>query len=236
LFSFQGARAEVYGIPRKLNNGMTIPAIGFGCYNAKGGVFNIMKDSEISGMKIGASKWWVEYIEEPEDLTLETISGAKTWDFSNARYFSSDFTKSKVRDQLLFNVSSNKITVENGIIGFTAATVGNKKGVPQDGFLAFQVDQPGSVIVKPVDDNNTTNHIIVGVGPTSGTSVTVKGGASALTDMQTSSNRTQHLLSTATSHSQCSSRALSVRLTEQRLLKFQAPASQQAAHSLWVTQ
>ncbi len=153
------------------------------CYNAKGGLFNILGSSEIAGAQIGASKWWAEYVEEPEDLTMIKLEGSHTWDFTDAKYFSSDFTKSKVRDMLLFGVTDNKILLTDGVLGFSTGATTTKKGVPTDGYLAFLVDQPGSVLIKPADADNTGNHFIIGVGPTSGSSITVKGGAAALADM-----------------------------------------------------
>ncbi|MGN0201580.1 MAG: DUF5123 domain-containing protein [Candidatus Cryptobacteroides sp.] len=153
------------------------------CFNAKGGIFNILASSEISGKKVGAPKWWSEYVEAPEDLTLTTVEGSHTWDFGNAVYFSSDFTKSKVRDQLLFGVTANKILLDEGELSFTAAAVTTRKGVPTDGYLAFQVNKPGSVVLRPADANNLGNHLVVGVGPLSGGSITIKGGAAAMSDM-----------------------------------------------------
>ena len=35
------------------------------CFNYKGGIFNINATSEIAGAKVGASKWWGEYVEAP---------------------------------------------------------------------------------------------------------------------------------------------------------------------------
>ncbi|MGN0189241.1 MAG: DUF5123 domain-containing protein [Candidatus Cryptobacteroides sp.] len=160
------------------------------CFNSKAGKFNILGTSDIAGQGIGASKWWVEYVEAPEDLTMTTITGNHTWDFNNAVYFSSDFTKTKVRDYLYFGVTDNKITLVDGVLGFTAAAVTTRKGVPTDGYLAFQVSEPGSLLIKPVDEAGKGNHFVVGVGPLSGTSISVKGGASALADM----NKAQKIL------------------------------------------
>ncbi len=154
------------------------------CFNAKGGIFNILAASPIAGKKVGAPKWWSEYVEAPEDLTMTTIEGSHTWDFSNAVHFSSDFTKSKVRDQLLFGVTANKILLDGSELSFTAPAVTTRKGVPTDGYLAFQVDRPGSVVLRPTDANNLGNHLVVGVGPVSGGSITIKGGAAAMGDME----------------------------------------------------
>ncbi|MCF0176729.1 MAG: DUF4957 domain-containing protein, partial [Bacteroidales bacterium] len=155
------------------------------CFNAKGGLFNILAASEISGKQVGAPKWWNEYVEAPEDLTLTVVEAPHTWDFTNAAYFSSDFNKSKVRDQLLFSVTENKITAADGIIGFTKSATTTRKGIPTDGYIAFLVDQPGSVVIKAVDPNNKGGHFVVGVGPQTGSSIAVKGGAAAMADMST---------------------------------------------------
>lgn len=150
------------------------------CFNAKGGFFNLT-DTDVAAAKAGASKWWTPYVEEPEDLTLTAIQGAHTWDFGNAKYFIGDITKAKVRDGLLMYVETNAMNVENATMYFKKATITNKRGVPSDGYLAFKVSQPGSVVVKPVDGADA--HIIVGVGDVDGGKITVKGGASTLTNM-----------------------------------------------------
>lgn len=153
------------------------------CFNARAGKFNIIGGSEISGAGIGAPQWWIEYVEAPEDLTMYTIEGNHTWDFNDGKYFSTDVAKSMVRDFLFMGVSSNKITVLDGKLGFTAAATTSRKGVPTDGYLAFQVKEAGSLIIKPVDEAASESHFVVGVGPLSGSSISIKGGASALSDM-----------------------------------------------------
>ena len=152
------------------------------CFNAKGGIFNILPASEIAGKQVGAPKWWSEYVEAPEDLTLKTVEAPHTWDFTNPVYFSSDFNKAKVRNKLLFGVVQNKITLSDGILGFSKSATTTKKGVPVDGYIAFQVEQPGSVVLKAVDPNGKGGHFVVGVGPLNGSSIAVKGGAAAMTD------------------------------------------------------
>ena len=156
------------------------------CYNAKGGFFNLV-NTDAAAAKVGASKWWVEYVEKPEDLTLEVIPEAKTWNFTDAKYFIGEVTKSKVRDGILMGVTDNKLNVVDGIMNFTAATtLDGRSGVPADGYMAFMVDKPGSVYIKPYDEAGLGNHVIIGVGPESGSRVTVKGGAAANADMVTS--------------------------------------------------
>lgn len=151
------------------------------CYNAKGGYFNINPDSEISGKEVGAPKWWVAYVEKPEDLTLNLIPAAKTWDLGNAKFFSGTVKKSMVRDDLMIVASENNpVAFADGVLNFSNATVCNKKGLPSDGYLCFKVDKPGSVVVKPV--GGETAHVIVGVSKADGSEFTVKGGASAMAD------------------------------------------------------
>ena len=155
------------------------------CFNAKGGIFNILPASEVAGRQVGAPKWWSEFVEAPEDLTLSTVEAPHTWDFTNPVYFSSDFNKAKVRDKLLFGVVQNKITLNDGILGFSKSATTTKKGVPVDGYIAFQVDQPGSVVIKAVDPAGKGGHFVVGVGPLNGSTIAVKGGAAAMADSDT---------------------------------------------------
>ena len=150
------------------------------CFNSKGGFFNLT-DTDVANAKAGASKWWTPYVEEPEDLTLNTLAGAHTWDFGNAKYFIGDITKAKVRDGLLMYVETRPMNVENATLYFKGASITNKRGVPTDGYIAFKVDGPGSVIVRPVDGADA--HVIVAVGDVDGAGITVKGGASELTLM-----------------------------------------------------
>ena len=166
------------------------------CYNAAGGFFNISPESAIAGKEVGASKWWTPYVEEPEDLSMTLVEGAKTWDLGNARYFSGTIKKEMVRDRLFVSGSeSNPIVCDGGMLNFKETTVLTRKGVPSVGYLKFMVDTPGSVILKPADPDAVGNHLVVGVGPVDGSSVTIKGGASALADMD---NAQKIIISTIT--------------------------------------
>ncbi len=153
------------------------------CYNAKAGLFNLT-NADLVAAKVGASKWWVGYVEKAEDLTLGTIEGKKTWLFSNAKLFSGTIKSDRVRDYLYISADeSTPIVVDNGMAAFQTATVTNKKGVPQLGYFKFKVTEPGSVYIKVADPEGLGNHVVIGVGPLDGSSVTIKGGASALVDM-----------------------------------------------------
>jgi len=174
------------------------------CYNAEGGYFNLLADSDIAGEGIGASKWWTAYVEEPLDLRLTDVGAKHTWDFTNAKYFVGDITRSKVADELAMYVVDCPMTVDEGILKFTKASVTTRKGVPTDGFLAFKVSQPGSVVIKPIDGSN--NHVVVAVGDVAqndestikSSTVTVKGGAS---EMANSSSAQKIILSDITGES-----------------------------------
>jgi hypothetical protein len=133
------------------------------CYNAPGGLFNILASSDISGKEVGASKWWTPYVEEPEDLTLVTLTENKTWNLANAKYFSGTIKKEMVRDGLYLHGSEeNAIVVANGMLNFQNAAVTNRAGVPADGYIAFKVSGPGSVIIKAADPESQGRHFIVG--------------------------------------------------------------------------
>ena len=169
------------------------------CYNAPGGYFNLLADSDIAGKKVGASKWWTPFVEEPEDLTLNLIEGNKTWNLANAKYFSGTIKKEMVRDDLYINAGeSNAIVVDGGMLNFQTAGVTNRAGVPTLSYIAFKVDQPGSVLIKATDPENLGHHFIVGVGPVDGSSIALKGGVSAMADMTTP---TKILITTITEES-----------------------------------
>lgn len=147
------------------------------CYNAKGGVFNLT-NADLLAAKVGAPQWQVTFVEKEEDLTLACLEGAKTWNFGDAKYFSGTIEKHMVRDLLYIGAKDNKINVADGALNFTATTP-TKKGVPSDGYVAFKVDQPGSVYINAVDPDGLGNHLVVAVGPVDGSVATVKGGAVA---------------------------------------------------------
>ncbi len=161
------------------------------CYNAAGGVFNILPDSDIAGEKIGASKWWVAYTEEPMDLRLTDVGAKHTWDFSDAKYFTGTIKKAGVADNLATYTEACPFDVEEGVLSFTTASVVTRKGIPTDGYLAFKVSQPGSVFIKPVKGGS--NHVVVAVGDVAqndettikSSTVTVKGGASEMVNSGT---------------------------------------------------
>ena len=156
------------------------------CYNAPGGYFNLLADSEIAGKKVGAPKWWTPFVEEPEDLTLNVLEGNKTWNLANAKFFSGSMKKEMVRDDLFISAGeTNAIVADAGTLKFETAVVTNRQNVPTLSYVAFKVPGPGSVLVKAADPDATGNHLVVGVGPVDGTSIALKGGVSAMADMAT---------------------------------------------------
>ena len=152
------------------------------CYNAKAGIFNLLASSEIADAGVGAPKWWTAFVKEPEDLTLNALEGPKTWDFTNAKFFSGTSKEPMVRDQLMITGAEEfPISFSGTSIDFPDATACNKKGVPTYGYLCFKVTGPGSVVVKPVKaEGCETAHIIVATGSPSVSSISVKGGAAPI--------------------------------------------------------
>ena len=151
------------------------------CYNAAGGYFNILADSEIAGKGVGASKWWTPFVEEPEDLTQEVLQGAHTWNLANARYWSGTIKKQMVRDYLLLAASeANPVVAEKGTLAFADGVVTDRNQVPADNYLAFKVSTPGSVIARASGEG--TAHFYIATQPVAGGAVTVKGGVSPIAD------------------------------------------------------
>ena len=148
------------------------------CFNSKGNFFNLA-NADLQDKKVGAAKWWNEYVEPVEDLTQGVTEAPHTWDFGNASLFAADLTKSKVRDNLLMVASEEFPMNLDGAVNFKKAAVLNKKGVPTDGYAMFIVEAPGSVILKAEADGTPGAQIIVAVGDEFGTEAIVKGSAVA---------------------------------------------------------
>lgn len=147
------------------------------CYNAKGQNFSLT-NADLAAAKVGAPKWWTPFVPEIEDLTLNLIPGAKTWDFSNAKYFSGVVENHKVRDDLYLAAQESKLNFADGAMKFTAATVTSTVGFPLDGYVVFKVDQPGSLYLK-ASEATDASHIVVATALPDSKTVTVKGGAAA---------------------------------------------------------
>ena len=114
------------------------------CYNGKGNFFNLV-NVDLLGRKVGASPWWLPYVEKTEDLTQNVVEAPHVWDFSNATLFAGDAKNSRVRDELLIVGSEETPMTLNGAITFNKATSVTKGGAPVSGYLTFLVNTPGSV-------------------------------------------------------------------------------------------
>ena len=114
------------------------------CYNSKGNFFQLAAQDLITG-KVGASKWWISYVEKPEDLTQNVLPGAHVWNLQDASLFAGEVKNSRVRDELMLVGTEATPLNADGAINFEKATVLSKKGVPEEGYLSFKVNTPGSV-------------------------------------------------------------------------------------------
>ena len=146
------------------------------CYNSKGNFFQLAAQDLIEN-KVGASKWWIQYVEKTEDLTQNVIAGAHTWNLQDASLFAGDVKNSRVRDELLLVGTEATPLNADGGINFKQASVLNRKGVPTEGYAAFKVDGPGSVDMLLSDPDKTGASVVVALFDDKG--LTVLGGAVA---------------------------------------------------------
>ena len=146
------------------------------CYNAKGNFFQLAAQDLIE-KKVGASKWWIQYVEKPEDLTQHVITEAHTWNLQNATLFAGDVKNSRVRDELmLVGTEATPLNADGGIT-FKQASVLTRKGVPTEGYASFKVNAPGSVDMLLSDPGKTGASVVVALYDDNGLSVL--GGAVA---------------------------------------------------------
>ncbi len=146
------------------------------CYNSKGNFFQLAAQDLIEN-KVGASKWWIQYVEKPEDLTQNVITAAHTWNLQNASLFAGDVKNSRVRDELmLVGTEATPLNADGGIT-FKQASILTRKGVPTEGYASFKVDAPGSVDMLLSDPDKTGASVVVALYDDNG--LTVLGGAVA---------------------------------------------------------
>ncbi len=146
------------------------------CYNSKGNFFQLANE-DLIGKQIGASKWWISYVEKTEDLTQNAIASAHTWNLADAKLFAGDIKNSRVRDELLLvGTEATPLKAENGI-SFTTASALSNKGVPTEGYLSFIVTKAGSVDLQVSDKENRGGSVVVALADDNG--FAVKGGAVA---------------------------------------------------------
>ena len=146
------------------------------CYNSKGNFFQLAAQDLIEN-KVGASKWWIQYVEKPEDLTQNVVTAAHTWNLQDASLFAGDVKNSRVRDELmLVGTEATPLNADGGI-NFKGASVLTRKGVPTEGYASFKVNAPGSVDMLLSDPDKTGASVVVALYDDNG--LTVLGGAVA---------------------------------------------------------
>ena len=146
------------------------------CFNSKGNFFQLASQDLIDG-KVGASKWWISYVEKPEDLTQNVITAAHTWNLQDASLFAGDVKNSRVRDELmLVGTEATPLNADGGI-NFNIASVLTRKGVPTEGYASFKVNAPGSVDMLLADPEKTGASVVVALYDDNG--LVVQGGAVA---------------------------------------------------------
>ena len=146
------------------------------CYNSKGNFFQLAAQDLIE-KKVGASKWWIPYVEKPEDLTQHVITEAHTWNLQNASLFAGEVKNSRVRDELLLVGTEATPMNTDGGINFLSASVLTRKGVPTEGYVSFKVNAPGSVDMLLSDPGKTGASVVVALYDDNG--FTVLGGSVA---------------------------------------------------------
>ncbi len=146
------------------------------CYNSKGNFFQL-SNTDLAAKKVGASKWWIAYVEKEEDLTQGVIDQAHVWNLQDASLFAGEVKNSRVRDGLLL-VGSEAVPMNaDGGVNFLSASVLSRKGVPTDGYAAFKIDAPGSVDILVSDPAGTGASVVVALADDNG--LAVQGGAVA---------------------------------------------------------
>lgn len=146
------------------------------CYNSKGNFFQLAAQDLIEG-QVGASKWWISYVEKPEDLTQNALTGPHTWNLQDATLFAGDIKNARVRDELMLVGSEATPLKADGGIAFTTASVLTKKGVPTEGYASFKVTTAGSVDLLLSDPDKTGASVVVALYDDNG--LAVQGGAVA---------------------------------------------------------
>ena len=148
------------------------------CYNSKGNFFQLAAQDLIDG-QIGASKWWISYVEKPEDLTQNVVSAPHVWNLQDASLFAGEVKNSRVRDELLLVGTEQTPLNADGGINFLGATVVSRRGMPEEGYVAFKIDRPGSVDLLVTDPSKTGASVVVALADDKG--IEVKGGVAAST-------------------------------------------------------
>ena len=149
------------------------------CYNSKGNFFQLAAQDLIEG-QVGASKWWISYVEKPEDLTQHALTAAHTWDLQNATLFAGEVKNSRVRDELmLVGTEATPLNADGGI-NFLSPSVLTRKGVPTEGYASFKVTKAGSVDLLVADPTRAGGSLVVALYDDNG--LAIQGGAAVSSD------------------------------------------------------
>ncbi|MBR1887148.1 MAG: DUF4957 domain-containing protein [Bacteroidales bacterium] len=149
------------------------------CYNSKGNFFNLAAQDLIE-KQVGASKWWLSYVEKPEDLTQNVVSAPHVWNLQNATLFAGEVKNSRVRDELLLVGTEQTPLNADGGINFLSATVLSRRGMPEEGYAAFKIDAPGSVDILLADPAKAGGSVVIALADDNG--LNVQGGAAVSSD------------------------------------------------------
>ena len=130
------------------------------CVNARGNIFNL-SDAALVKKQVGASRWWLAYVEREEDLTFPITAAPHTWDFTDGRLFSGTVKKEMVRDGLYIHASEEAPMVFENSVGFPQASVRGGSGLPMDGYVSFKVNAPGTIYIKVTDPQKLGSNVII---------------------------------------------------------------------------
>ncbi len=141
------------------------------CFNSLGGLFYLTNEKLLAA-QVGASAWWLDYVEPALNTEITVLEGGKLWDFGDSKTFNSTVNKTQAIDNLLFVANGSTIGFSEGVLGFGNAASLDQKNLPVDCAVQFKVSTPGSVYVLPIEtEANNGAHIVVAVNGV------VKGGA-----------------------------------------------------------
>ena len=149
------------------------------CHNSKGNFFQLAIQ-ELIDNEIGDPRWWIPYVEKPEDLTQNVVSAPHVWNLQDASLFAGEVKNSRVRDELLLVGTEQTPLNADGGINFISASVLSRRGMTEEGYAAFKVDGPGSVDILLEDPNKAGGSVVIALVDDNG--LNVQGGAAVSSD------------------------------------------------------
>lgn len=144
------------------------------CTDSMGSIFNVTEPSVIK-KNVGDPRWFLPYVEIPEDLTQEVTSAVHTWDFSDTKTFYKGAEKDMVRDGIRFYVKNTPIMFNGGLEYTGASTL--EENVPVDGAIGIKVNEPGSIVVSTAASELAGDHSHLTVSLNGEVSASVPVGA-----------------------------------------------------------